>query len=161
MPVAGAGDYSPDGTKMVYSPRFRDFRPEKRYGGGQANDLCIFDLKTNDAKRIIAGPRADRDPMWIGNTIYFTSDTRRHVQHLRLRRRERQDNPGDEEHDLGRPLAELRPRRPDRLRAERRAPDPRHEDGQERGRRDHRARTTGCGNARRASLRPARWKTSS
>lgn len=75
MPVAGSGDYSADGTKMVYSPRFRDFRPEKRYGGGQANDLWIFDLKTNDAKRVIAGPRADRDPMWIGGSIYYTSDS--------------------------------------------------------------------------------------
>ncbi len=74
MPESGAGDYSPDGTKMVYSPLFRDFRPEKRYGGGQANDLFIFDLKSNDATRIIDHVRADRDPMWVGNTIYFTSD---------------------------------------------------------------------------------------
>ncbi len=74
MPESGAGDYSPDGSKIVYSPLFRDFRPEKRYGGGQANDLFIFDLKANDARRVIDHPRADRDPMWIGNTIYFTSD---------------------------------------------------------------------------------------
>ncbi|MBP1607009.1 MAG: peptidase, partial [Acidobacteria bacterium] len=74
MPQSGAGDFSPDGSKVVYSPLFRDFRPEKRYGGGQANDLFTFDLKTNDARRIIDHPRADRDPMWIGSTIYFTSD---------------------------------------------------------------------------------------
>ncbi|MCI0387378.1 MAG: S41 family peptidase [Acidobacteria bacterium] len=74
MPESGAGDFSPDGTKLVYSPRFRDFRSEKRYSGGQANDLFIFDLATNDAKRITDHARADRDPMWIGNTIYFNSD---------------------------------------------------------------------------------------
>ncbi|HEU0178406.1 MAG TPA: S41 family peptidase [Blastocatellia bacterium] len=74
MPESGAGDYSPDGMKIVYSPRSRDFRSEKRYSGGQANDLFIFDLKTNDARRITDSPRADRDPMWIGNTIYFNSD---------------------------------------------------------------------------------------
>ncbi|HEY8460951.1 MAG TPA: S41 family peptidase [Blastocatellia bacterium] len=74
MPESGAGDYSPDGLKIVYSPRSRDFRSEKRYSGGQANDLFIFDLKTNDARRITDSPRADRDPMWIGNTIYFNSD---------------------------------------------------------------------------------------
>jgi tricorn protease len=74
MPVSGAGSYSPDGNRIVYSPRFRDFRPEKRYGGGQANVLYIFDLKTHDARRISEGPRAARDPMWIGNTIYFNSD---------------------------------------------------------------------------------------
>ncbi len=74
MPESGAGDYSPDGTKLVYSPLYRDFRPEKRYSGGFANDLFIFDLKTNEGKRVIDSVRADRDPMWIGNTIYFNSD---------------------------------------------------------------------------------------
>lgn len=74
MPESGAGDYSPDGNQMVYSPRARDFRSEKRYGGGMANDLFIFDLKSYDTKRITDNPRADRDPMWIGSTIYFNSD---------------------------------------------------------------------------------------
>jgi len=74
MPESGAGAYSPDGRKVVYSPRFRDFRSEKRYGGGQANDLFIFDLASQDATRITDHPRADRDPMWIGGTIYFNSD---------------------------------------------------------------------------------------
>jgi tricorn protease len=74
MPEAGSGDFSPDGTRMVYSPQSRDFRPEKRYGGGQANRLYIFDLKSYDAKSITEGPRATRDAMWIGDTIYFNSD---------------------------------------------------------------------------------------
>jgi len=74
MPEAGSGDYSPDGAQMVYSPQSRDFRPEKRYGGGQANKLYIFDLKTNAAKPITEGPRATRDAMWMGDTIYYNSD---------------------------------------------------------------------------------------
>jgi tricorn protease len=74
MPTAGSGDFSPSGTEMVYSPQSRDFRSEKRYGGGQANSLYIFDLKSYTAKRITEGPRATRDPMWIGDTIYFNSD---------------------------------------------------------------------------------------
>jgi tricorn protease len=74
MPEAGSGDFSPDGNRMVYAPQSRDFRPEKRYGGGQANKLYIFDLKTNDAKSITEGPRATRDAMWIGDTIYYNSD---------------------------------------------------------------------------------------
>ncbi|MEO8649329.1 MAG: S41 family peptidase [Acidobacteriota bacterium] len=74
MPEAGSGAFSPDGTKMVYSPRFRDFRPEKRYGGGQANTLYVYDLKTADAQKISEGPRASRDPMWIGDRIYYNSD---------------------------------------------------------------------------------------
>src|SRR5262249_33335011 len=74
MPESGAGAYSPDGNQMVYSPRSRDFRSEKRYGGGQANQLYIFDLKTADARKITDNPRPSRDPMWIGGTIYFNSD---------------------------------------------------------------------------------------
>jgi tricorn protease len=74
MPAAGSGDFSPDGMQMVYSPQSRDFRSEKRYGGGQANQLFIFDLKTNTARRITEGPRPTRDAMWIGDTIYYNSD---------------------------------------------------------------------------------------
>ena len=74
MPVAGAGDVSPDGTRVVYSPLFRDFRTWKRYQGGWAQDLFIFDLKTNDLVQVTDHPRSDRDPMWVGDTIYFTSD---------------------------------------------------------------------------------------
>lgn len=78
MPEAGSADYSPDGNRMVYSPQSRDFRPEKRYGGGQANKLYIYDLKTNDAKQITEGPRATRDAIWLGDTIYFNSDSDGH-----------------------------------------------------------------------------------
>jgi tricorn protease len=74
MPTAGSGDFSPDSTQIVYSPQSRDFRPEKRYGGGQANALYIFDLKTYATKRVAEGPRATRDPIWIGDTIYYSSD---------------------------------------------------------------------------------------
>ncbi|HVQ37199.1 MAG TPA: hypothetical protein VMS31_06690, partial [Pyrinomonadaceae bacterium] len=74
MPEAGSGDYSPDSSQMVYSPQSRDFRSEKRYGGGQANSLYTFDLKSYATKKVTEGPRPSRDPMWIGNTIYFNSD---------------------------------------------------------------------------------------
>lgn len=78
MPEAGSGDFSPDGARMVYSPRTRDFRSEKRYSGGQANTLYIFDLKSYDAKKISEGARANRDAMWIGNTVYYNSDRDNH-----------------------------------------------------------------------------------
>jgi tricorn protease len=74
MPQSGAGTYSPGGNQIVYSPLARDFRTEKRYSGGQANVLYIFDTETHQAKRITEGPRASRDPMWIGKDIYFSSD---------------------------------------------------------------------------------------
>ena len=48
--TAGAGDFSPDGSKIVYSPLFRDFRTWKRYEGGWAQDLYIFDLATHASR---------------------------------------------------------------------------------------------------------------
>jgi len=74
MPKSGAGDLSPDGNKVVYSPLFRDFRTWKRYSGGWAQQLYIFDLKTHAAEKITSDPRAHRDPMWVGGKIYFSSD---------------------------------------------------------------------------------------
>jgi tricorn protease len=74
MPVSGAGHFSPDGKRVVYSPLWRDFRSEKRYQGGWANDLYIFDLQHPSLVQVTNDPRTDRDPMWIGNAIYFNSD---------------------------------------------------------------------------------------
>ncbi len=74
MPVSGAGDLSPDGSKVVYSPLDRDFRTWKRYQGGWAQDLYTFDLKTYRTGPVSHSPRTERDPMWIGGRIYFASD---------------------------------------------------------------------------------------
>ena len=74
MPESGAGDLSPDGKYAIYSPLFRDFRAWKRYQGGWAQDLWVFDLATHEAKNVTDNPFSDRDPMWIGDRIYFASD---------------------------------------------------------------------------------------
>jgi tricorn protease len=74
MPKSGAGSFSPDGTKIVYSPLWRDFRSEKRYEGGLANVLYVFDLENTSLQQITHDSRTDRDPMWIGGAIYFNSD---------------------------------------------------------------------------------------
>ncbi len=74
MPTSGAGDFSPDGKRMIYSPLFRDFRTWKRYQGGWAQDLYIYDLATNGITPVAHSPRTERDPMWIGDAIYFVSD---------------------------------------------------------------------------------------
>ncbi|MEM8961497.1 MAG: S41 family peptidase [Acidobacteriota bacterium] len=79
MPNSGAGDFSSDGTKVVYSPLFRDFRHWKRYEGGWAQNLYIFDLASNDVTPVSHSERTERDPMWIGDTIYFVSDRTDHL----------------------------------------------------------------------------------
>ncbi len=74
MPQSGAGDLAPDGRQIAYSPLFRDFRAWKRYQGGWAEDIWTFDLATHEAHDITNNPFTDRDPMWIGDRIYFASD---------------------------------------------------------------------------------------
>ena len=74
MPAAGAGTYSPDGRKLLYSPLFRDFRHWKRYQGGWAQDLFVYDFASGEQKVVAHSKRTERDPMWIGNSVYFASD---------------------------------------------------------------------------------------
>ncbi|MCB9378491.1 MAG: PD40 domain-containing protein [Holophagales bacterium] len=74
MPTAGAGDYSPDGKRVVYSPLFRDFRTWKRYQGGWAQDLWLFDLATSQVEPVSQTKWTERDPMWVGGAVYFVSD---------------------------------------------------------------------------------------
>jgi tricorn protease len=74
MPTSGAGDLSPDGGSIVYSPLARDFRAWKRYQGGWAQELYRFDLTSHAVVPIAHSPRTERDPMWIDETIYFVSD---------------------------------------------------------------------------------------
>jgi tricorn protease len=74
MPVSGAGTFSEDGGQVFYSPLFRDFRTWKRYEGGWAQDLWLFDLDANEARQITDHVRTERDPMWIDGRGYFVSD---------------------------------------------------------------------------------------
>jgi len=74
IPEAGGGMLSPDGTKFVYTPINRDFRSWKRYRGGLAQDVWIYDLAANSSQRLTQNRATDHAPMWIGDTIYFVSD---------------------------------------------------------------------------------------
>jgi tricorn protease len=74
MPVSGGGTFSPDGKRVLYSPLTREFRTWKRYQGGWAQDLFIFDLASSAIEPVAHSARSERDPMWIGDKIYFASD---------------------------------------------------------------------------------------
>ncbi|MEO7917404.1 MAG: PDZ domain-containing protein, partial [Dokdonella sp.] len=68
------GMLSPDGKTFVYTPIDRDFRSWKRYRGGRAQDVWTYDLSANTSKRLTDDPASDNQPLWVGDTIYFTSD---------------------------------------------------------------------------------------
>jgi tricorn protease len=70
----GLTSFSPDGTKIAYNRIFRNFRTWKRYTGGMAQDIAVYDFKNNTYERITDYPGTDTYPMWHGDTIYFGSD---------------------------------------------------------------------------------------
>ena len=74
MREGGLTSYSADGTKVAYNQIFRNFRTWKRYTGGMAQDISIYDLKNNTIEPVPHTEHTDTFPMWHGNTIYFTSD---------------------------------------------------------------------------------------
>ncbi|HEX2550254.1 MAG TPA: PDZ domain-containing protein, partial [Nocardioidaceae bacterium] len=74
IPESGTGTLSPDGTRYAYTPIMREFRTWKRYHGGRAQDVWIYDLAKHTSEKITDYDGTDNQPVWIGNTIYFTSD---------------------------------------------------------------------------------------
>lgn len=74
VPETGGGSLSPDGTKYVYTPMDREFRTWKRYRGGRAQEVWIYDLSANTSVQLTDNPATDNQPAWIGDRIYFSSD---------------------------------------------------------------------------------------
>ena len=74
LPRGGFCSFSPDNKKMAYNRIFREFRTWKRYRGGMADDIWIYDFKTKRIENITENPAQDIIPMWSGEKIFFLSD---------------------------------------------------------------------------------------
>lgn len=70
----GFGVLSPDGSRMVFTPVDREFRNWKRYKGGRATDLWIYNLSENSSEQITNFEGTDQLPTWNGENIFFASD---------------------------------------------------------------------------------------
>ena len=70
----GFAALSPDASKICFTPVDREFRTWKRYKGGRATDLWIYDLNKQTSDQITNFAGADQWPVWSGNNIFFTSD---------------------------------------------------------------------------------------
>jgi tricorn protease len=74
LPRGGFSSFSPDDTKLAYNRIFREFRTWKRYRGGMADDIWVYDFASKKVENITANPALDIIPMWSGDQIYFISD---------------------------------------------------------------------------------------
>ncbi|UCG50707.1 MAG: PD40 domain-containing protein [Candidatus Latescibacterota bacterium] len=74
VPYGANGAVSEDGEWLAYTPHSRDHRTWKRYRGGMATDIWLFNLKTHESKKITDWEGTDTQPMWNGDKIYYLSD---------------------------------------------------------------------------------------
>ena len=76
LPVINGGmaTFSPDAKKICFTPVDREFRTWKRYKGGRATDLWIYDLEKNTSEQITDYAGSDQWPVWYAKKIFFASD---------------------------------------------------------------------------------------
>lgn len=74
LPRGGFCSFSPDDKKLAYNRIFREFRTWKRYRGGMADDIWIYDFDTKRIENITNNDAQDIIPMWSGDKIFFLSD---------------------------------------------------------------------------------------
>ncbi len=68
------GSFSPDGNQIAFTDRSRVFRTWKRYRGGTAPDVYIYDFNQKSSTNITGNDANDELPMWQGDKIYYLSD---------------------------------------------------------------------------------------
>jgi tricorn protease len=74
LPRGGFCSFSPDDRQLAYNRVFREFRTWKRYRGGMADDIWLYDFASKKTENLTNNPAQDIFPMWSGNSIYFLSD---------------------------------------------------------------------------------------
>ncbi len=74
LPTAGLSSYDESGRKIAFNRISRENRTWKRYKGGMAQDVWVFDFDKGKTTRLTDWVGTDNYPMWHGDTVYFTSD---------------------------------------------------------------------------------------
>ena len=74
VPYGGNASISADGEWLAYVPVPFDFRTWKRYRGGTAMDVWLFNLGTRQSRRMTDWEGSDTYPMWQGPVVYYLSD---------------------------------------------------------------------------------------
>ncbi|HQT94339.1 MAG TPA: PDZ domain-containing protein [Thermoanaerobaculaceae bacterium] len=75
LPRVQEASYAPDGSHLAYEPNFQWQPAWKSYRGGQTARIWIADLADSSIVKVPqAGNSNDKNPMWVGDSVYFLSD---------------------------------------------------------------------------------------
>jgi len=74
MDQSGSLAFSPDGSSIAYTRTFTGLAARKRYIGGQAEDIYVYDEAGQGLLRVTDWKGTDTAPMWDGQSLYFLSD---------------------------------------------------------------------------------------
>lgn len=74
VPYGAMGALNSTGEWLAYTPNTRDNRTWKRYQGGMASDIWLFNLKLKASTKITDWVGTDTQPMWHGKKLYYLSD---------------------------------------------------------------------------------------
>jgi len=74
LPYGELASFSPDGSRIAFQFISRESRNWKRYRGGMASDLWLYDFLNNSSEQLTDFTGTDAVPMWHEDTIYFLSD---------------------------------------------------------------------------------------
>ncbi|HEX6739025.1 MAG TPA: PDZ domain-containing protein, partial [Vicinamibacteria bacterium] len=74
LAVGFEASFSPDGSHVAYVPHGQWQKAWKRYRGGQTTPIWIADLKDSSIEKVPRENSTDRNPLWVGDTVYFLSD---------------------------------------------------------------------------------------
>ncbi|MFT6831263.1 MAG: tricorn protease [Planctomycetota bacterium] len=74
IPYGLNGTIHADGKRLAYTPNARDGRNWKRYVGGTASDVWIFNLENKTSQRVTDWEGTDSFPMWHADDLYYVSD---------------------------------------------------------------------------------------
>jgi len=74
IPYGELASYSPDGNHLAYITKITENYPFKRYRGGLASDIIIYDLRNDTAENVTNNKANDGKPAWVGDKVYFLSD---------------------------------------------------------------------------------------
>ena len=80
IPYGELASWSPDGNQLAYITKITENYPFKRYRGGLASDVLLYDQRSGKVENITHHRANDGKPAWAGDKVYFLSDRGEHMR---------------------------------------------------------------------------------